>query len=252
MGYTTSQAKEFINRIAPLMVNEGKKRGYMVVSAAIAQAIIEGAAGTSLLAKNYHNHFGLKCGNAWLKAGKPSVNMKTKEEYVPGKLVSINDYFRAYADDQEGVKGYYEFISTARYANLKTAIDYKEYAKMLKADGYATSSTYVNTLCSTVQKYDLQKYDSVKVQPEQFIAGQIYTLQNDLNIRDNPNGSQLKYDNITEDAKKNAAYDGYGHAILKKGTRVTCKEIVKLETSTWIRIPSGWICAVSKEKVYLK
>ncbi len=31
---------------------------------------------------------------------------------------------------------------------------------MLKADGYATSSTYVNTLVSTVAKYDLRKYDS--------------------------------------------------------------------------------------------
>lgn len=251
MGYTTSQAKEFINRIAPLMVNEGKKRGYMVVSAAIAQAVIEGAAGTSLLAKNYHNHFGLKCGQAWLKAGKPSVNMRTKEEYS-GKLVSINDYFRVYADDQEGVKGYYDFINTSRYANLKTASDYVEYAKLLKADGYATSSTYVNTLCSTVQKYDLQKYDSVKVQPERYIVGQTYTLKCDLNIRDNPDGSQLKYDNITENAKRNSVYDNYGHAILKKGTRVTCQEVVKLESSTWIRIPSGWVCGISKDRIYIK
>lgn len=159
MGYTSAQAKEFINMIAPLMVAEGKARGYKIISTAIAQAIIEGAAGTSGLAK-YHNHWGLKCGSSW--KGK-SVNMKTKEEYTVGTLTTIKDNFRAYDSDQEGVKGYYDFISSKRYANLKTAKTYKEYAEMLKADGYATSSTYVNTLCSTVQKYDLQKYDDAEM-----------------------------------------------------------------------------------------
>lgn len=159
MGYTESQAKAFIDRIAPMMVAEGKKRGYKIISTAIAQAIIEGAAGTSGLAK-YHNHFGLKCGSSWKGA---SVNMKTKEEYKVGTLTTIKDNFRAYPNDEEGVKGYYDFISTKRYANLKTATSYKQYAEMLKADGYATSSTYVNTLCKTVEKYNLAKYDSVEI-----------------------------------------------------------------------------------------
>lgn len=159
MGYTEQQAKEFINRIAPLMINEAKARGYMIVSTAIAQAIIEGAAGTSGLAK-YHNHWGLKCGSSW--KGK-SVNMKTKEEYTVGTLTTIKDNFRAYDSDLEGVKGYYDFISTKRYANLRTAKNYVEYANYLKLDGYATSSTYVNTLCTTVRKYNLDKYDSMSI-----------------------------------------------------------------------------------------
>jgi hypothetical protein len=33
---------------------------------------------------------------------------------------------------------------------------------MLKADGYATSSSYVNTLISTVNKYDLRRFDPVR------------------------------------------------------------------------------------------
>lgn len=155
MGYTSAQAKAFIDMIAPMMVAEGRARGYKVISTAIAQAIIEGAAGTSGLAK-YHNHWGLKCGSSW--KGK-SVNMKTKEEYKVGTLTTIKDNFRAYDSDQEGVKGYYDFIGTKRYANLKTATSYKQYAEMLKADGYATSSTYINTLCTTVRKYGLDKYD---------------------------------------------------------------------------------------------
>lgn len=156
MGYTVSQANAFIDRIGPLMVAEASKRGYKVVSTAIAQAVIEGAAGTSSLAKKYFNHFGLKCGSSW--KGK-SVNLKTKEEYVTGTLTTIKDNFRVYGSDEEGVKGYYDFISTKRYANLKTATTYRQYAEFLKADGYATSSTYVNTLCSTVLRYNLDRFD---------------------------------------------------------------------------------------------
>lgn len=146
----------FISEIAPLMVNEAKKRGYKIVSTAIAQAIIESRWGESGLAK-YHNYFGLKCGSKWTGA---SVNMKTKEEYIPGTLTTISDNFRAYPNMEEGVKGYYDFISAYRYANLKVATTPKQYAEYLKSDGYATSSTYVSTLMNTVNKYNLQLFDN--------------------------------------------------------------------------------------------
>ena len=155
MGYTRAQADAFIAEIAPLIRSEAEDRGYHTCAAVIAQAIIESAAGTSGLAK-HNNFFGLKCGSSWKGA---SVNMKTKEEYKVGQLTTIRDNFRAYGSMADGVRGYYDFISTKRYQNLKTAVNYKEYAQMLKADGYATSSTYVNTLCSTVVKYNLDKWD---------------------------------------------------------------------------------------------
>ena len=163
MGYTSAQAKQFINYIAPIIQEKAKERGYKICSTVIAQAIIEGAAGTSSLAKTYHNHFGMKCGKSW-KGG--SVNLKTKEEYTPGSLTTIKDNFRTYPTDDAGISGYYDFISSPRYANLKTATTYRQYAEMLKADGYATSSTYVNTLCSTVDKYDLTKWDMVEDIPQ--------------------------------------------------------------------------------------
>lgn len=155
MGYTSAQAKEFINKIAPIIVNEGKKRGYKVFSTVIAQAIIESGI-TSVLAVKYHNYFGMKCGSSWRGA---SVNLRTKEEYTVGVLTNIRDNFRVYESMEAGVAGYYDFISYKRYANLKTAETPRQYAERLKADGYATSSTYVNTLISTVNKYDLTKYD---------------------------------------------------------------------------------------------
>lgn len=152
-----SRVEEFINMIAPLIISEGKKRGYSVFSTVIAQAIIESNSGKSILGYKYHNYFGMKCGSRW--KGK-SVNLKTKEEYTVGTLTTIKDNFRVYDSIEEGVKGYYDFISTKRYANLKEAKTYVEYAENLKADGYATSSKYVNTLCTTVDAHNLTKYDS--------------------------------------------------------------------------------------------
>ena len=164
MGYSKQQAKAFIEYIAPIIQREGFARGYQIVSTTIAQAIIEGAAGTSKLAKEYKNHFGLKAGSKWKGA---SVNMKTGE-YYSGKYTEIKDNFRAYPDDVSGVEGYYDFISTSRYANLRDAKTYRQFAEYLKRDGYATSPTYINTLCNTVTKYNLTKYDEQNIHHSYF------------------------------------------------------------------------------------
>lgn len=147
---------DFIYKIGKLIVTEGKARGYSVFSPIIAQAIIESRYGESELSAKYQNYFGLKCGRGW-KGG--SVNMKTKEEYTPGKLTSISGNFRTFRNMEEGVKGYFDFISTKRYQNLKTAKTPFEYCTMIKADGYATSSSYVDTLIKCIAKHNLTEFD---------------------------------------------------------------------------------------------
>lgn len=152
---SNQQCKDFIAKIAPIIQKEAKARGYQVCSPVIAQACCESRYGFSGLAK-YHNYFGLKCGSSWKGA---SVNMATKEEYN-SQLVSIRDNFRSYPGGmEEGVKGYFDFISTKRYANLKSATTPREYLERIKADGYATSSTYVNTNMNYILKHDLTKWD---------------------------------------------------------------------------------------------
>ena len=158
---SSAQAKQFIQIIAPIIQEEAKKRGYQVCSPIIAQACIESAFGTSMLGSKWHNYFGMKCGSAW--KGK-SINLKTKEEYTVGTLTTIRDNFRVYGSMEDGVKGYFDFISTKRYANLKSASTPKEYLELIKKDGYATSSSYVNTNMSCITKYDLDKYDWNNVQ----------------------------------------------------------------------------------------
>ena len=62
---------------------------------------------------------------------------------------------------EEGVKGYFEFIQLARYQNLRGITDPKEYLETIKADGYATSSTYVKNTMALVEneQYNLTQYD---------------------------------------------------------------------------------------------
>lgn len=155
---TAAQAKEFIKMVAPIVQKYAKLYGYKVASPIIAQACIESAYGTSSLGYKYHNYFGMKCGSSW--KGK-SVNLATKEEYKKGTLTNIKANFRVYDSMEEGIKGYFEFINTSRYANLKTASTPKVYLERIKADGYATSSTYVNTNMSCISKYNLAKYDTL-------------------------------------------------------------------------------------------
>lgn len=150
-----AEITSFISDIAPLIQKEGKSRGYKIVSTAIAQACIESRWGLSGLAK-YHNYFGMKCGSSWKGA---FISMNTKEEYTQGQLTTIRDSFRVYNNMVDGVKGYYDFISSSKYANLKTATTPRQYAEYLKSDGYATSSFYVTTLVNVVGSYGLEKYD---------------------------------------------------------------------------------------------
>lgn len=157
---TTKQCKAFIAEIAPIIQRYAKKYGYKVVSPIIAQACVESAYGTSSLGYKYHNYFGMKCGSSW-KGG--SVNLKTKEEYTPGTLTDIKANFRTYANMEEGVIGYFEFIKAKRYANLKSANTPEQYLTFIKEDGYATSSSYVTTNMSCISMWDLQKWDGENV-----------------------------------------------------------------------------------------
>lgn len=169
--YNSEDIKNFIAYMQPIIQKEAFKRGYKIISTALAQAIIEGGCNTSDLARIHHNHFGMKCSESWLKAGKPAVNYKTMEEYN-GTYVKITDWFRSYPEgDESGVAGYYDFISTPRYKNLKSAKDYQEYARFLKQDGWATSGSYVKTLCDVVKKYNLMRFDDVAVEYFPIVTG---------------------------------------------------------------------------------
>ena len=171
---TEKEVKAFIKKIAPIIQKAAKKNGYKVASPIIAQACIESAWGKSTLASVYHNYFGMKCGSSW-KGG--SVNLQTKEEYKPGTLTTIRDNFRTYKDMETGVQGYFDFIKADRYKNLKGAKTPKEYLELIKKDGYATSSSYVSTNMSVINKYNLTEWDKEKKEEKKKETAKTYTVK---------------------------------------------------------------------------
>ena len=146
----------FIQKVAEKVSKYAPLYGISVHSPIIAQAIIESGWGKSGLASKYHNYFGLKCGSSW--KGK-SVNMTTKEEYKVGTITNIRDNFRVFDDFDDGIRGYFEFINTRRYANLKGVKNPEEYVRRLKADGYATSSKYVDNIMRVISDNKLTRFD---------------------------------------------------------------------------------------------
>lgn len=222
---SAKQAKEFVAKIAPIIQAEAKKRGYKVASAIIAQACIESAYGTSSLGYKYHNYFGMKCGNTW--KGK-SVNLSTKEEYTVGTLTSIKANFRVYDSMEEGVAGYFDFISSKRYSNLKNCTTAQQYLQTIKNDGYATSSTYVNTNMNVVNKFDLTKWDNFDAPLQPVVPPIVKTNKR----------------TVTSVGLAIRSGAGANNAVLgeyKKGDVVTILEIKMNGKTEWGRTDKGWI-----------
>lgn len=83
-----------------------------------------------------------------------------------------------------------------------------------------------------------------------YSIGKTYTTRVDhLHVRYSVWGQIKEYAQLTADGMKHAYYDG----CLKKGTTVTVKDVKKDEAgATWVKIPSGWICAItSRGEIYL-
>ena len=151
--------QQFIEVIAALVKKYAPKYDICVYSPIIAQAILESASGTSELAVNAHNYFGLK-----YRAGRcPSADdcyiMRGSEQNADGSYTSSTMKWFSFPDIEAGVQGYFDFTNVANYANLKGVTDPETYLINIKADNYATSKNYVKNLMNVIKSYNLTKYD---------------------------------------------------------------------------------------------
>lgn len=216
-------AASFIGQIGPIVQKYAALYGYRFPSAIIAQACIESAYGTSSLAYKWHNYFGIKW---WRGCGRSAVNLATKEEYTPGILTSVKSGFAVGQDMEDGVRMYFEFITrNSRYNNLKGATSSKNYIELIRADGYATSSTYVSTVWKVVQAQGLERFDQQSTPTPVSYAGVV--TANALNVRTAPSTAA----GIMQVADHNF--------ILPKGICVA----IDAELDGWGRLASipGWV-----------
>ena len=151
--------KKFIDNIAPIIQRTAKEFGICVVSPIIAQACLESAYGSSYKAE-YHNYFGLKYRGDRVSCNSGIFTDSSKEQLADGSYVPITDKWYSFDSMENGVRGYFEFISIPRYSNLIGVSSPKKYLELLKEDGYATSINYVDNVYNVIVSNNLQRFDT--------------------------------------------------------------------------------------------
>lgn len=161
---------KFIDTIGKLASKDMKKSG-ILASVTTAQAILESGYGTSTLALEGHNLFGMKAvlsGNTWASPWKGKTYKKSTKEYLNGRWYTITDTFRSYSTFGESLADHSAYLAGAkngtklRYKGVVGNKSYKKTIQLIKKGGYATDPRYVSKLCALIEKYHLTKYDKMK------------------------------------------------------------------------------------------
>ncbi len=110
----------------------------------LAQGLLESAAGTSKLAREGNNHFGIKCHRSWRG----------------DSVFSGRTCYRRYRSVHDSYVDHSRFLKAKRYESLYQLriSDYRGWAHGLKRCGYATDPLYAEKLISMIETYGLDKY----------------------------------------------------------------------------------------------
>lgn len=126
-----------------------------VSSPIIAQAILESGWGTSKLAENAFNFFGLTAAGDY---SGPKYFVSTNE-YADGKLVEVIRPFRSFYSFNDGIRGYFDFIARPYYKNLRGISDFETYIDNIIRDGYNSSPGYKEKLLTLIKENKLERFD---------------------------------------------------------------------------------------------
>lgn len=153
------------------------------------------------------------------------------------------------------------FIRSNRIAGVVCDQDYcyVDYPKAIKRaglNGYTAEgtpekqpSTPAEQLPDPETKPTIPEEDQQTAAPV-YEVGKTYTTQVELKVRRGPGTkyAALKHSELTTNAQQN---DTDKDGAIEKGTKVTCLEVAASGNDIWIRIPSGWIAAYYRKKVYV-
>lgn len=158
--YLEDNKKEFIVKIFNGAIENYNKYG-IVPSITIAQAILESGWGSSELAVNHNNIFGIKADSRWSGA---IATISTSENYNDSTIAN----FRKYDSIDESLDDHGKFLSeNPRYSEygLFEKKNYKNQAQALEDAGYSTAKDkngqliYAEKLIGIIEKYNLMQYD---------------------------------------------------------------------------------------------
>ncbi len=193
----------------------------------------------------------------------------------PGSWGNAKDYYEDYNSNKTLKANFTRIANTPEFVPKKGDIAVwgtglgNKYGHIAIATGEGTTSYFysydLNWNGKTVKKVKhtykgflgvLRAKDQEKItgitNKIKFTVGKTYTTQVNLKVRTGAgtDKSQKKTSQLTEDGQKNALKQEL--AVLKKGTKVTCKAVKNIDDEVWIQIPSGWIAAYYDKKQYVK
>lgn len=143
------QSRQYITRFSKIAVQEMKKYG-IPASISLAQGLIESRYGTSKLAVNNNNHFGMKCFSKNCRKGHCSNYSDDHHK----------DFFRIFKNPWESWRAHSLMLANGRYTRLKKyGKNYRQWAHGLEQLGYATDRTYAEKLIGVIERYDLHRFD---------------------------------------------------------------------------------------------
>lgn len=160
----------FVEKIGLLASEDMKKTG-ILASVTTAQAILESGFGTTDLAVNANNLFGMKCllsGNTWDSVwdGQSEYWKYTEEQSQDGRVYKVYANFRKYPDISHSIADHSAYLAGAmnggrkRYAGIVGMKYYKKVAQLIKDGGYATDVNYVSKLCNIIENLNLTRFDT--------------------------------------------------------------------------------------------
>lgn len=168
----------YINQYKNIAVSEMYRTG-IPASITIAQAVLESAGGTSELALQANNHFGIKCGANW--AGKIYEKIDDDKDADGNATKSC---FRKYDKAEDSFYEHSEFICDPRKSSRYSFLfkfdrtDYESWACGLESAGYASDENYAEKLIGLIERNTLFQYDLPEIQPSDSvqISGRIWQI----------------------------------------------------------------------------
>ncbi|MBO4654428.1 MAG: glucosaminidase domain-containing protein [Bacteroidales bacterium] len=149
--YTDQDIARYIDQYKELAIL--KMYQYKIpASITLAQGVFESACGTSRLARDGKNHFGIKCHKEW-----NGDTVKIDDD-------ALQECFRKYDRVEDSYNDHSQFlISRPRYAGLfkLDVMDYKAWARGLKAAGYATNPKYADRLIDLIERFNIAQWDTL-------------------------------------------------------------------------------------------
>ena len=147
--------EKFIALVGEQAREVGQERN-IYASVMIAQSILESGSGTSSLAAEYNNLFGIKG-----EYNGNGVSFNTQEDDGTGNLYTTGATFRAYDNISQSMQDYADLIRNSGYYDAawkENAATPEDAASALQGT-YATDTAYAQKIMDIIDTYDLTEFD---------------------------------------------------------------------------------------------